>query len=284
MKSFDFIGKKKIFFIISAVVLVVGILSIAIRGFNWGTDFKGGTSITLDTGSATVSASEVEALAKEYLQAKEVSVQSYDSGYMITCSSVSAEVVESFFDAMSEQYGINTEDSSYSDISASVSSSLRNSAILSTVIVVILMLVYITIRFELLSGVAAVICLVHDLFVMTAVYSLFQIPMNSKLIAVYLTILGYSINATIVVFDRVRENRKLYPKKSFDENVNNAINQTFTRSLNTTITTLLTIGMIYILGVTSIREFALPLIIGIVSGLYSSVCLSGALWSTFKKK
>lgn len=284
MKSFDFIGKKKIFFIISAVVLVVGILSIAIRGFNWGTDFKGGTSITLDTGSASVSASEVEALAKEYLQAKEVSVQSYDSGYMITCSSVSAEVVESFFDAMSEQYGINTEDSSYSDISASVSSSLRNSAILSTVIVVILMLVYITIRFELLSGVAAVICLVHDLFVMTAVYSLFQIPMNSKLIAVYLTILGYSINATIVVFDRVRENRKLYPKKSFDENVNNAINQTFTRSLNTTITTLLTIGMIYILGVTSIREFALPLIIGIVSGLYSSVCLSGALWSTFKKK
>lgn len=284
MKSFDFIGKKKIFFIISAVVLVVGILSIAIRGFNWGTDFKGGTSITLDTGSASVSASEVEALAKEYLQAKEVSVQSYDSGYMITCSSVSAEVVESFFDAMSEQYGINTEDSSYSDISASVSSSLRNSAILSTVIVVILMLVYITIRFELLSGVAAVICLVHDLFVMTAVYSLFQIPMNSKLIAVYLTILGYSINATIVVFDRVRENRKLYPKKSFDENVNSAINQTFTRSLNTTITTLLTIGMIYILGVTSIREFALPLIIGIVSGLYSSVCLSGALWSTFKKK
>ena len=284
MKSFDFIGKKKIFFIISAVVLVVGILSIAIRGFNWGTDFKGGTSITLDTGSASVSASEVESLAKEYLQAKEVSVQSYDSGYMITCSSVSAEVVESFFDAMSEQYGINTEDSSYSDISASVSSSLRNSAILSTVIVVILMLVYITIRFELLSGVAAVICLVHDLFVMTAVYSLFQIPMNSKLIAVYLTILGYSINATIVVFDRVRENRKLYPKKSFDENVNNAINQTFTRSLNTTITTLLTIGMIYILGVTSIREFALPLIIGIVSGLYSSVCLSGALWSTFKKK
>ena len=169
-------------------------------------------------------------------------------------------------------------------VGASVSKDLRDAAIISAVIAVILMLVYITIRFQFSSAIAAVLCLCHDIFIVLAAYSILQIPVSSSIIAVILTILGYSINATIIVFDRVRENVKLHQTNTFGENVNISINQTLARSINTTITTLLTIGLIYILGVQSIKEFALPLIIGILAGLYSSVFLAGSFWATFKKK
>ena len=146
------------------------------------------------------------------------------------------------------------------------------------------MLLYITIRFQFSSALAAVVCLCHDIFIVLAAYSIFQIPVSSNVIAVMLTILGYSINATIIIFDRVRENVKIMQNDSFEEKVNVSVNQTIMRSINTTITTLLTIGLIYILGVQSIKEFALPLIVGIVAGLYSSVCLAGSLWTVFKGK
>ena len=124
----------------------------------------------------------------------------------------------------------------------------------------------------------------HDLFVMLAVYSLFQLPINSTIIAAFLTILGYSINATIIVFDRIRENRaKAAEGEEFGDIVNKSAYETLGRSINTTITTLLTIGMIFILGVDSIRAFAFPLIIGIVAGLFSSVFISGMLWNQLNK-
>ena len=169
-------------------------------------------------------------------------------------------------------------------VSGSVSADLRNAAIVSSIIAVVLMLVYITIRFQFSSALAAVICLCHDVFVVLAAYSILQIPVSSSVIAVTLTILGYSINATIIIFDRVRENVRLIRNATFAEKVNISINQTLMRSINTTVTTLLTIGLIYILGVQSIKEFSLPLIIGLIAGLYSSVCLSGALWTVFKRK
>ena len=147
------------------------------------------------------------------------------------------------------------------------------------------MLLYITIRFEFLSAIAAVICLVHDVFFVLVAYSILQLPVNSNVIAVALTILGYSINATIIIFDRIREaNKNLGDKVSFEEKADRSIKATMRRSIFTTITTLLTIGMVYILGVTSIKQFALPLIVGIVAGLYSSVCLSGNLWVVFRNK
>ncbi len=131
---------------------------------------------------------------------------------------------------------------------------------------------------------SAVLCLVHDVLIMFAAYTIFQIPLDSTMIAAVLTILGYSINATIIVFDRVRENNKLYSKSTFAENANLGVNQTITRSLNTTLTTLFTIGMIYILGPSSIKTFALPIIVGVIAGLFSSVCLSCNFWVLFKGK
>ncbi len=171
-----------------------------------------------------------------------------------------------------------------SRIGASISGEIKRSAVIATVIAVILMLLYITVRFEFRSAIAAIICLIHDIVIVIATYAVLGIPVSSNIIAVMLTILGYSINATIVLFDRVRENRKKMGKTDFGVVINISTRQTLMRSINTTITTLLTIGMVYILGVHSIKEFALPLIVGIVAGLYSSVFLSGSVWYTLSKK
>lgn len=169
-------------------------------------------------------------------------------------------------------------------VSAEVSDSLKKTAFLATFVAIILMLVYIAFRFEGRAAFAAIICLAHDVVMMLFAYSVFQIPVSSTIIAAILTIIGYSINATIVIFDRIRENNKnMSSSVSFEDKVDSGIKSTIWRSLNTTITTLLTIGLIYILGVTSIKNFALPLIVGIVAGVYSSICLSGNLWVVLKK-
>lgn len=161
---------------------------------------------------------------------------------------------------------------------------LTRAAIISAALAVVLMLAYIAIRFDVRSGVAAVAALLHDVLVVLSAYVVFQIPLNMTFIAVVLTILGYSINATIVIFDRVRENRKLIKRTSFADIVNKSIWQTATRSINTTITTLLSITMIAIFGVTSVRNFAIPLIVGIIAGLYSSIFISGSIWAKLAKK
>lgn len=180
--------------------------------------------------------------------------------------------------------GSSVEWLSADSVSAEISAGLRSSAIKATVIAVILMLIYIAFRFQISSAFAAIVCLTHDLFVMLVAYSLFQIPVNSTIIAALLTILGYSINATIIIFDRIRENDKKFTDgEGFSVKVDDGIRNTIWRSINTTLTTLFTIGMIYFLGVTSIKNFALPLIVGIVAGLFSSVCLAGPLWRLFKK-
>ena len=156
------------------------------------------------------------------------------------------------------------------------------SAAKAIILAVILMLAYIWFRFELYSGISAVLALCHDVLVIVAVYAIFQFPVNSTFIAAVLTILGYSINATIVVFDRIRENTKLNRKDSFANIVNLSIWQTLGRSINTSVTTILTLLCLYILGVTSIKQFALPLIIGVVSGTFSSVFMAGQFWVLLK--
>ena len=171
-----------------------------------------------------------------------------------------------------------------STVSAEVSDSLKQTALVSALVAVVLMLVYIAIRFEGRASFAAIVCLAHDIIIMLLAYSIFQIPVSSTIIAAILTILGYSINATIVIFDRVRENRRnLSSSYTFEDAVDSGIKSTIWRSLNTTITTLITIGLVYFLGVTSIKNFALPLIVGIIAGVYSSVCLSGNVWVALKK-
>ncbi len=324
MSKFHFIKNKKVTLTIIAIVLVVGLASFFIRGFNIDIDFAGGTEIKVDLGvevtddvrskledicnnefslkilneeseddkakEAEGDKSESEAEDNYYHEPLKISSieQSEANSNMViirtsnTIDNLNEDRLKEFI--ILKFPATNVDNFESNSIAPTIGDSLTRKAILAVSIAVILMLAYIWFRFELTSGIAAVACLTHDLFVMLTIYSLFQIPINSNIIAAFLTILGYSINATIIVFDRVRENKKLDGGKSeFGEVVNGAVHDTLARSINTTITTLLTIGMIYLLGVDTIKDFALPLIIGIVAGLFSSVFVSGMLWESLNK-
>lgn len=289
MKSFNFVKNKKYFFIFSAVVLIVGIICIIIKGFNVDTDFAGGTNIQIRIGK-TLEAADLDNIRSLCESATGETVSSIQKSgansdeVIIKMKEIDSEKRAQLFDSISAEYNLTEDDLlSVTNVGASMSADLRQAALMSTIIAVALMLVYISIRFKLLSAVAAVICLVHDLLVMLIAYSVFSIPMQSTMIAAFLTILGYSINATIIIFDRMREERKPDRERDLGNIANDSIRATLTRSLNTTLTTLFTIGMIYLFGVESIRSFALPLIIGIVAGLYSSVCLAGNIWVVLDK-
>ncbi len=293
MRNLNFIKNKKIFFIISVIILVIGISTFIFKGFYLDTDFVGGTTLeySMNRPISVEEADIISGYVEEITGIRPSSVQRSQNAdnpenndILIKITEIDTENRDAVFTKLSEVYGISDADILQStNVGASMSADIRRAAITATAISIVLMLVYITIRFDITSGLCAIICLAHDLFVMVTAYSLFSIPLNSTMIAALLTILGYSINATIIIFDRIRENKRLHPAYSVGGSANEGIRSTFNRSLNTTITTLLTIGTIYILGVASIREFALPLIIGIISGFYSSVFLAAPVWSVMKK-
>ena len=304
LKNFHFVNQRKITLIIVAVVFLVGVLSFIIRGFNVDIDFSGGFEATVDIGEATsdaVTENIKSIIANEpTLGAKYVdSITHSETSVKISSrSELTAEQQKKMVELISEAYPNTSKEVDISNISPVIGTKMIWSALLAVGIAVVLMLVYIAIRFELASGIASVICLIHDLFVMLTVYSLFQIPISLSIIAAFLTILGYSINATIVIFDRIRENRDRLDKVAFPDVVNTSIHETLGRSINTTVTTLLTIGAIFVASaivviavptsnLDGLRNFSGTLIIGILAGLFSSVFLSGMLWNAInggKKK
>lgn len=304
LKNFHFVNQRKVSLIIVGVVLLIGILSFIIRGFNVDIDFSGGFEATVDLGEPTSDAiadnvkaliSNEPSLGATYVD----SITHSDTSVKISSrSELSAEQQKKLVEVISNAYPKTSKEVDISNISPVIGTKMIWSALLAVGIAVVLMLVYIAIRFEVASGIASVVCLIHDLFVMLTVYSLFQIPISLSIIAAFLTILGYSINATIVIFDRIRENRDRLEKTSFPDVVNISIHETLGRSFNTTITTLLTIGAIFVASaivviavptsnLDGLRNFSGTLIIGILAGLFSSVFLSGMLWNAInggKKK
>lgn len=294
IRSFSFTGHFKIVAVIAALFVVVGLVGLillpfGVQLFNFDIDFVGGTTMQFDLHVPVTSeiTSDVAAIVAQTSGQNASSVtRAGDSGTQVVIKSLEfdSETRDAIFNAIAEKYGLQDTDNLKSDyVSASVGNDLRNKAIKASLIAVALILVYITIRFEFRSGIAAIIALVHDLLVMLSMYIIFRIPFNMNFIAAALTIFGYSINATIVVFDRIRENRKkeMGRKTSFAQIVDKSIHQTMTRSLNTTITTLVVMVMLLILGVSSIRNFAAPICVGVIAGCFSSVCLSGPLWNAF---
>jgi SecD/SecF fusion protein len=296
-KPFSFVAKGRLFTIVAAVVLVIGVASFLLLGFNLDVDFVGGTTLQvemkeyLSTHGTTEISSALENELTEFISQQSGAIVSsfqragnedgLPTQFIVKTTELDTQAREALYESLSEKYGISGGYVYANNVGAVISSELRSAAIVATLVAVALMLVYITFRFDLSSGLAAVTCLAHDLFVMIVAYSLLQIPMNGTMIAALLTILGYSINATIIVFDRLRENRRY--ATDGEQAVDTSIRQTLTRSINTSVTTLLTIAMLYLLGVTSIRQFALPLMVGIVAGLFSSVCLAGNLWNFYRK-
>ena len=288
-------GNKKIFFIISLVLMVASAASLLIQGFNLDTDFAGGMAVTVEIGT-DFEVKDVEAIVSDALgkDQKASSVQKSENSEAIIKfgydnalktdderAAFGEEKVAAIETALTEKYG-EIEIKNKDVVSPSTGKELARSAIWMSIFAALAILIYITFRFEFVSGVCAVIALVHDILILCGIYSIARIAIDTTFIAAILTVLGYSINATIVIFDRIRENTRHAKKQTYSEIANSGINQTISRSINTTITTLLTIGMVYILGVTSIKEFALPIIIGIVIGTYSSICIAGNVWATWK--
>ncbi len=279
--------------ILSLLLTITGLFGIlaapfGMNLFNLDIDFTGGTTmhVALHTQVDQAVSSDVSKIVKDSSGQDASSIQKTGDGteVIIKVKELSSETRAKVFDALKTKYSLEDKDLLQSDnVSSVVGQDLKTKAFLSALIAAVLMLIYITFRFEFKSGLAAVICLIHDLLVMMSVYVIFQIPMNMNFIAACLTILGYSINASIIIFDRIRENMKFARKESFSQVVDRSIWQTMPRTINTSLTTLFTIIMILILGVPSLKNFALPIVVGIVSGAYSSAFLAGPLWSFFRK-
>lgn len=281
---FNIIEKRKILFLIPCVIIFAGIISLIVfGGLNTDIDFTGGTAMEIELGKE-FNEDEIRDVIGSVKDVKISTVQSSGSNKAIVKTT---ELPHETFVKVQEAVKKGFPESniiSVDSVSATMGREMWWSAAKAIGLAVVLMLAYIWFRFELHSGIAAVIALCHDVLVIISVFAIFRLPVNSTFIAAVLTILGYSINATIVVFDRVRENMKLNKKASFDDVVNASIWQTLARSINTSVTTLLTLICLYVLGVTSIKQFILPLIIGVVSGTFSSVFIAGPVWALLKGK
>lgn len=297
-KPYNFTGRKVIFFIISLVVIGAGLITIGVnsmgsgKGLNYSLDFTGGTSMTVTLGEYVDVTSQdgqaLRTLIEEKTGTNDIQLQNVkDSNDIIIKTPVlESEQRAALKDALAESYDVNADGGITEDnISGVVSSEMRSDAVVSVIVAGILMLIYIWIRFkDIKFGASAVIALLHDVLVVLAVYAIVRIPVGNTFIACMLTIVGYSINATIVIFDRIRENRSLMKSADLDTIVNTSITQTISRSINTSFTTFIMVFMLFVLGVSSIREFALPLMAGIIGGAYSSICITGTLWYIMKKK
>jgi len=286
-RTFDFTGKRKVAFIIVAVVFVIGMASFFIRGFNWDIDFVGGTILeyNLNKEVGAEDTDRIRAIVSDIIGANNVSnvVTSGAQGVSIRTQQIDSAVREQITAALTEIYNIDADESTANNVDPTVGRALTRNTITAVALALVLMLVYITIRFKFFSGLSTVICLTHDMFVALTFYSILQIPMNMAVIAAFLTILAYSINTTIIIFDRVRENLRLLKgsNKSFKEIINTSVTQTLARSINTTVSTLFVLVCVYIIGVPSIKAFVLPIIIGILAGVFSSLFLAGTLWDLF---
>ena len=294
-QRFAILKNFKIFGGISALLVVTGLVALILLPFgknlfNLSIDFAGGTEMEFNMHTVVTQdiQTEVSGLFKDATGVDASSVTSSGDGnedVLIRSTSITSEQRAAVIDKMLEKYSLaDTDILNNNDVSASIGSDLQRSAVICSVLAIVLMMLYITFRFEMTSGMAAVCCLMHDLLIMLSVYVWLQIPLDSNFIAAALTILGYSINASIIVFDRVRENLRIARREDFASVAERSVWQTMGRTINTTLTTLFTIGMVFILGVPSLKQFTLPLIVGILAGGWSSVLLSCSLWNVFRKK
>ena len=295
-KVVDFVGKRKIFFTISIILILCGPAAMFAnshagnKALNYSLEFSGGTSTTVtfneDMDIKTID-SEVTPVVEEVTGDKNVQPTKVvgTNQVVIKTRSLNQSEREALQSALVEKFGVDDSTISTESISSTVSSEMRRDAIVAVIVATICMLLYIWFRFkDIRFASSAVIALVHDVLVVLAFYALSQTSVGSTFIACMLTLVGYSINATIVIFDRIRENLHSGSREKLAEIVNTSITQTLTRSIYTSFTTFVMVAVLYIMGVSSIREFAAPLIVGIVCGAYTSVCITGALWYVMKTK
>lgn len=297
IKNVDFVGKKAIFFTCSILVICVGIVGMAVHGIkgdkslNYSLEFLGGTSTTVEFNEAySLAQADDEIVPKiaDVIGSNDIQTQVVDNTNQIIfkTKSLNLEQREAFNTMLEKDYSVDASAITSSNIGSTVSGEMRSQSMLAVVVAAFFMLLYIWFRFkDLRFAGSAIIALIHDVLVVLALYAVARISVGSAFIACMLTVIGYSVNDTIVIFDRIRENKKTLRDESPESLralANESITQTLSRSISTSLTTVVMVLMLLILGVTSIREFALPLLVGIVCGTYSSICIATELWYVMK--
>lgn len=295
-KPINFVGMKNITIAVSVVVILAGIVGAGVNKakygdlFNYGIDFRGGTSTNVtfnEDYSLDRISKEVVPVVESVTGEAGTQTQKVEGSneVIIKTRTLSVDEREKLNSALAQNFGVDAEKITAESISGAVSSEMKKDAVVATVIATILMLLYIWFRFkDFRFATSSVLALVHDVLVVSAFYALLRWSVGSTFIACILTIVGYSINATIVIFDRIRENKALLSKATKEEIINTSVTETLTRSIYSSLTTFIMIFVLFIMGVSSIREFALPIMVGIVAGTYSSVFLSSIFWYIFSNR
>lgn len=304
--------RRLIWLLIPVAIILVGVILVSTIGFNLGIDFTGGTIINVVPNEIDISDSnnyqqvtnDIEAVLSEYgLKSTQFQIVENDQGQAVSVrfqdkagadeKEMNVLINDKIIPALYEKFGMDKNDDRFANyvqasdrIGATSSSELLLKALIAIMASIVLILIYIAIRFEVASGLSAIVALFSDVLVTCSIVLMCRIQINTTFIAALITIIGYSINNTIIIFDRVRELRKLDENKgkSNEELANMAVSQSFARTLNTTITTLVAVLLLAIIGVPSVREFVIPIIIGLLSGVYSSLFLSPNLWALMYKE
>lgn len=295
-KTIRFLSKKYLFFGISLALILGGFVMMGVNkvntgeALNYSLEFKGGTAttVTFNEYMTLQDATDQVVPLIEEITGSAVQVQNVQetNEIIFKTNTLTVEQREALNEMLIENFGVGEDMITSETISSTISDEMKSDTILAVAVAIVCMLVYIRIRFkDIRFGISSIVALLHDVLVVLAFYAVARVSVGNTFIACMLTIVGYSVNATIVIFDRVRENMAVMSKKDdLEELVDRSITQTLSRSIFTSLTTFVMVACLYILGVTSIREFALPLMVGIVCGAYSSVCITGALWLVLRKK
>ena len=291
MPKFDIAGHRKIWFLISLVLIIPGFICMGVRGFNFGIDFTGGTIMDLRFEQPVTLSDVRSSLAKYDLDGSTIQLSGAESG-IESSENVMIRTIDLEESQRKEVMASLTQDvGSYTvlreeKVGATIGGELITNAVLALVISWALIILYVAYRFEWRFGVSAVLALIHDIIIVLAVFSLTQRQIDSSFIAALLTIVGYSINDTIVIFDRIRENLKLHFRRGGDVNelVNTSIYQTLTRSLYTVFTVLFTTFALYWFGGETTKDFAFALLVGFASGCYSSIFIASQLWIELRNR
>lgn len=275
---------KKFFAPIPFIVIIAGIIGFCINGFNYGIDFSGGTIMRINAGQF-IEEEKVYDIVKKVDNGASVVYAGANKETVVIKSTLALtnEQKNQISRAFVDEYKVDRNNIEDTTTGPSISREIRQKAVISIIIASILMLIYVTFRFEWKYGVAAVFALIVDVLVIVATYGIFNLQIDSSLIAATLTIVGYSINATIVIFDRFRENKRMYPRMENSELIETSLNSTFRRTLLTTATTLIAVVVLYITGGHVIEALCIPLLVGIVEGMISSTFIAPYTWGLLEK-
>lgn len=280
-KNFDFIKNRKIAYTISAVIILIGLISIIFHGFNFGIDFSGGTLLQLRF-DKSVSTAEIRKVLGEFNLSQSTIQNLSENEFIIRTENIDTERRKEILSVLKEKLA-NPEVLRMETVGPIIGEDLKRSSLYALIFAFIGIILYVTLRFEFKFSVVSILALFHDCLIVLGIFSLLRKEISIQVVAAILTIIGYSVNDTIIILDRLRENIKFKTRETFEDLINLSINQTLTRTIFTTLTTIFPIVTLYFFGGTILSDFALALLLGMVVGTYSSICIASPLLIEWNK-